>query len=233
MDRTRTELMLGVSSSKKLSDAHVAIFGVGGVGGFATEAIARAGVGKITLVDSDTVSESNINRQIVALTSTVGQAKVEVMKARILDINPSAEVNTFEVFYSEETKSLFDFKSFDYVVDAIDSVGSKVDLISTAKAAGTPIISAMGAGKKLDPTKFEVSDISKTSVCPLARAVRTSLKKRGITSLKVVYSKELPTEPPEDAPVLTGDTRAPGSVSFVPSVMGLIMAGEVIKDIVK
>ncbi len=232
MDKTRTELLLGRSAVERLGSLHVAVFGVGGVGGYAAEALARAGIGHITLVDGDKVSPSNINRQIIALSSTVGKAKVEVMRERILDVNPDARVDVYEVFYSEDTRSLFDFSSFDYVVDAIDSVRSKVDLIKTAKEHGTPIISAMGAGKKLDPTRFEVADISKTSVCPLARAVRASLKKLGITSLKVVYSGELPVEPPSDAPDTAGE-RAPGSVSFVPGVMGLIMGGEVIKELAK
>ncbi len=231
MDNTRTALMLGSQALEKLSRMHVAVFGIGGVGGYCAEALARAGVGKITLIDSDTVSESNINRQIIALRSTVGRAKVDVMKERIADINPSAELTPLKLFYSPETRELFDFGKYDYIVDAIDSVASKVDLIVSSKASGVPIISAMGAGKKLDPTKFEVSDISKTSVCPLARAVRTALKKHGITSLKVVYSKEAPKEPPDDAPKLPEGERAPGSVSFVPSVMGLIMAAEVIKDL--
>lgn len=231
MDKTRTELLLGCGAVKRLSDAHVAVFGVGGVGGFAVEAIARAGIGEITLVDSDEVTASNVNRQIIALSSTVGRAKVDVMEERIKDINPEATVHAIKLFYSEETKAIFDFAKYDYVIDAIDSVKSKVDLIASVKKAGTPIISAMGAGKKLDPTRFEVSDISKTSVCPLARAVRTALKKEGVTSLKVVYSKEPPTEPPCDAPSLSAEERAPGSVSFVPSVMGLIIGGEVIKDL--
>lgn len=230
MDKTRTELLLGRSAVESLGSAHVAVFGVGGVGGFAAEALARAGIGHITLVDGDKVSPSNINRQIIALASTVGRPKTEVMRERILDINPDARVDVYELFYSEDTRSLFDFSSFDYVVDAIDSVRSKVDLIRTAKEHGAPIISAMGAGKKLDPTRFEVADISETSVCPLARAVRASLKKLGITSLKVVYSRELSVEPPSDAPDM-GDERAPGSVSFVPGVMGLIMGGEVIKEL--
>ncbi len=232
MDKTRTELMLGCAAVKKLSEAHVCIFGIGGVGGFCAEALARAGVGHITLVDSDTVSPSNINRQIIALTSTIGRPKVDVMKERILDINPDCEVTALRLFYSPDVRRSFDFFSFDYVADAIDSVSSKIDLISAVKESGTPIISAMGAGKKLDPAKFTVTDIRKTAVCPLARAVRLGLKKRGITSLKVVYSDETPTEPPSDAPTLPEGERAPGSVSFVPSVMGLIMASEIVKDLI-
>lgn len=226
MDRSRTELLLGKTAVRRLEGAHVAVFGVGGVGGFAAEALVRAGVGKITLVDSDTVSESNVNRQIIALSSTVGRPKVEVMKERMLDINPDLTVEIHNTFYSEQTRDSFDFESYDYVVDAIDSVRSKVDLIVTAKSNGARIISAMGAGRKLDPTAFVVSDISKTSVCPLARAVRTALKKQGITSLKVVFSKELPVPLPDGE-----DGAVPGSVSFVPGVVGLIMAGEVIKDL--
>ncbi len=233
MDKTRTELLLGYGAVKRLSDAHVAVFGVGGVGGFAVEALARAGVGEITLVDSDEVSDSNVNRQIIALSSTVGRTKVDVMKDRIKDINPDASVHAVKLFYSEQTRESFDFTKYDYVIDAIDSVRSKVDLIATVKRVGTPIISAMGAGKKLDPTRFEVSDISKTSVCPLARAVRAALRKEGVTSLKVVYSKEPPVCPPCDAPSLPEGESAPGSVSFVPSVMGLIIGGEVIKDLTK
>lgn len=233
MDKSRTELLLGFRATERLSLAHVAVFGVGGVGGFAVEALARAGVGRFTLVDSDVVSTSNVNRQIIALQSTVGRAKVDVMRERILDINPEAEVSVFRLFYSEQTRDTFDFSSFDYVVDAIDSVKSKVDLIVTAKAAGAPIISAMGAGRKLDPTRFEVGDISRTSVCPLARAVRCELKKRDIESLKVVYSRENPVMPPADAPLGEENERVPGSVSFVPSVMGLIIGGEVVKDLAK
>ncbi len=231
MDKTRTELLLGCDAVLKLSKSHVAVFGVGGVGGFSAEALARAGVGKITLVDSDKVSPSNINRQIIALTSTVGMPKVEVMKKRIEDINPDAQIITHELLYSEKTRDTFDFASYDYVVDAIDSVESKLDLILTAKAAGVPIISAMGAGKKLDPTRFRVADIKKTAVCPLARAVRTRLRQKGIPSLKVVFSDELPVPTPKDAPKLSPEEHAPGSISFVPSVVGLILAGEVIKDI--
>ena len=222
--------MLGKTAVKRLARARVAVFGIGGVGGFATEALARAGVGNLVLIDSDKVSESNINRQIIALSSTVGRAKVDVMRERILDINPAANVKTHEVFYSDETRGLFDFSEFDYVIDAIDSVKSKVDLILTAKAAGTPIISAMGAGKKLDPTRFVVSDIKKTTVCPLAKAVRTALRKNGVDTLKVVFSTETPVAPPADAPDPGGE-NAPGSISFVPSVMGLILAGEVIKEL--
>ncbi len=231
MDKTRTELLLGCEAVKRLSSSSVAIFGVGGVGGFCAEALARAGVGKITLVDSDTVAPSNINRQIIALSSTVGMPKVDVMKERISDINPSAEVHALRLFYSADTKDSFDFGRYDYVIDAIDSLDSKIDLICTVKKSGTPIISAMGAGRKLDPTRFKVADISKTSGCPLARAVRTRLKKAGVCGLKTVFSDEPPCPVPDDAPTLAEQSAAPGSVSFVPSVMGLIIAGEVIKDL--
>lgn len=219
---TRTEMMLGEDAVKRLNSARVAVFGVGGVGGFAVEALARAGVGELHLFDSDTVSITNINRQIIALHSTVGKQKTEVMKDRIADINPSAITVTYPIFYGEDTADGIDLSKFDYIVDAIDTVRSKVLLITRAKAAGVPIISSMGAGNKLDPTRFEVADIYKTSVCPLARAIRTELKKRGISSLKTVYSKE--------PPYLSGE-RIPASISFVPSVVGLIIAGEVIKDI--
>lgn len=224
-ENVRTEKLIGSDALARLSSSHVAVFGVGGVGGFAVEALARAGVGELTLVDSDTVASSNINRQIIALHSTVGRAKTEVMRERILDINPDCKVNIHTVFFSEETKGLFNFSDYDYVIDAIDSVSSKVELIALATNAATPIISAMGAGNKLDPTAFLVSDISKTTVCPLARAVRLALRKRGINHLKCVYSKEEPKG--------EGERSAPGSISFVPSVMGLILAGEVILDLSK
>lgn len=220
----RTEMLLGREGVLRLSGARVAVFGVGGVGGYAVEALARAGVGELDLVDMDTVSESNINRQIIATYSTLGMPKTEAAKDRILSINPEARVNLHTVFFSGENAGDFDFSQYDYVIDAIDSLSSKIELISAATVAGVPIISAMGAGNKLDPTRFEVSDISKTSVCPLARAVRVALRKRGINHLKVVYSKEEPHLP-------ESGERVPGSVSFVPSVMGLIIAGEVIRDL--
>lgn len=225
----RTEMLLGAEGVERLSRARVAIFGVGGVGGYAAEAIARAGVGHIELIDSDRVSISNINRQIIATHHTVGKFKTEAMSERILSINPDAEVVCHSLFFDEENAHLFDFSKYDYVVDAIDSLSAKVHLIASAHAQGAKIISAMGAGNKLDPTRFEVSDISKTTVCPLARAVRIALRKKGINHLKVVYSKEPPVIPPE---VSDGEKRrVPGSISFVPSAMGLIIAGEVIKDI--
>ena len=228
---SRTAMLIGDGAVEKLKSAHVAVFGVGGVGGYAVEALARAGIGAIELIDSDRVSISNINRQIIATHDTVGEYKCDVMKSRILSINPDCDVTVHNIFFDESVKESFDFSKYDYVVDAIDSLGAKIELIASAKASETPIISAMGAGNKLDPTQFEVSDISKTQVCPLARAVRTSLKKRGIYNLKVVYSKENPVVPPV---VSDGETRrVPASISFVPSSMGLIIAGEVIKDLIK
>ena len=226
---SRTEMMLGSEGVNRLFSAKVAVFGVGGVGGYAVEALARAGIGQIDLIDSDRVSVSNINRQIIATHSTVGMYKTEAMKERILSINPDAKVTCHNLFFDENTKTSFNFSDYDYVIDAIDSLGAKVELIASAHEAGTKIISAMGAGNKLDPTQFEVSDISKTTVCPLARAVRIALRKRGINHLRVVYSKEPPVNTPE---VSDGERRrVPGSISFVPSAMGLIIAGEVIKDI--
>ncbi len=222
----RTEMLLGREGVERLKRARVIVFGVGGVGGHAVEALARAGVGHIALVDSDEVSLTNINRQIIATHRSVGRKKVEVAKERILEINPEATVEEFDIFFENDTKSKIDFTKYQYIVDAIDSVASKVLLIECANSAGVPIVSSMGTGNKLDPTGFIVSDISKTEVCPLARAVRTRLRKIGINHLKVVYSKELPASPPSD-----GERAVPASVSFVPGVAGMIMAGEVIKDL--
>ncbi len=231
---SRTEMLLGNEAIEKLASSRVAIFGVGGVGGYAVEALARTGVGKLDIIDSDTVSESNLNRQIYALRSTVGQYKVDAAKSRIRDINPSAEVRAYRTFYTPETADAFDFTEYDYVVDAIDTVAGKIALVVNADRAGVPIISSMGAGNKLDPTKFEVADIYSTSVCPLARVMRYELRRRGIKKLKVVYSKEPPIKP---APTSDSDDTSrrsvPGSVAFVPSVAGLIIAGEVIKDLIK
>lgn len=226
---SRSELLLGSYGLDRLKAARVAVFGIGGVGGHAAEALARTGVGKIDLIDADTVSKSNINRQAVALMSTVGKYKVDVMRERILDINPGCKVRTYKVFYSAESADTFKFSEYDYVIDAIDTVSSKLELICRAKAEGVKIISAMGAGNKLDPTAFTVTDIYKTSVCPLARVMRGELRRRGIKSLKVVYSKEEPI--PAVAKDGSSKRHAPGSLAFVPSVVGLIMAGEVIKDI--
>lgn len=213
--------MLGADAVEKLRVSHVAVFGVGGVGGFCVEALSRAGVGKITLIDADRVSVSNINRQIIATNATVGQYKTEAMKARIADINPECEVIAISEFYSEENPISLD--GFDYIADCIDSVRSKLHLITEAERADIPIISSMGAGNKLDPTRFTVADISKTHTDPLAKVIRTELRKRGINHLKVVFSDEPPINPWRE--------RTPGSVSFVPSVVGLIMAGEITKDI--
>lgn len=225
----RTSLVIGEDNIDRLSQSRVAVFGVGGVGGFVCEALARSGVGKLTLIDGDTVAKSNINRQIIALQSTVGNHKAEVMKERILDINPNAEVEALNIFLNSETASTIDFTQFDYIVDAVDDIKAKVLLAKIADENKIPIIAAMGAGNKTDPTKFEVSDIFKTSVCPLARIMRHELKKAGIKKLKVVYSKETPKNPPYR---IEGE-KTVGSLAFVPSVMGLIIAGEVIKDICK
>lgn len=237
---SRTELLLGEEGVAKLKEKHVAVFGVGGVGGFACEGLARAGIGRLTIVDDDKVVLSNLNRQIIALHSTIGRAKVDVLEERLKDINPDLTVEKHRCFYLPETSENFDFSSYDYVVDAIDTVTGKIELVMRAKEAGVPIICAMGAGNKLDPTKFEVSDIHKTSVCPLARVMRREMKKRGIKKLKVVYSKEEAREPigigeaaGEPVPGRSGTPKkiSPGSISFVPSVMGLIIAGEVVKDL--
>lgn len=230
---SRTAILLGTEAVEKLRNARVAVFGIGGVGGYTLEALARAGIGRLDLIDSDTVSRSNINRQILATQSTVGMSKVEAGKKRVLDINPDCVVRTWEIFYTPETADQFDFTQYDYIVDAIDTVTGKLQLIQRAHECGTPIISCMGTGNKLDASAFEVSDISKTTMCPLARIVRKELGKRGIKHLKVVYSKEealSPTGWEEEAKAL-GKRQIPGSVSFVPGAAGLILAGEVIKDL--
>lgn len=230
---SRTELLFGEDKLNILKKSRVAIFGVGGVGGYVAEALARSGVGVIDLVDNDVVSLTNINRQIIALHSTIGMPKVEVMAERIRDINPQAVVNVHKCFYTPETSGDFDFSKYDYVVDAIDTVAGKIELVMQAKASETPIICSMGAGNKLDPTAFEVADIYKTSVCPLARVMRYELKKRGVKKLKVVYSKEIPVTPFENEEAEDSSRRStPGSVAFVPSVAGLVIASEVIKDLV-
>ncbi len=228
---SRAELLLGCEAMEKIKKSRVIIFGIGGVGSYVAEAVARCGVGHITLVDNDEVSVTNINRQLIALHSTVGMKKTEVMNARIKDINPSAEVIAKSVFYNSETSEEFDFCDYDYIVDAIDTVSSKLLLIEKADKAGTPIISCMGAGNKLDPTAFEVTDIFKTSVCPLAKVMRRELKARGIKHLKVLYSKEIPIKPSGETGEDSAKRQIPGSIAFVPSVAGLIIAGEVIKDI--
>lgn len=228
----RTALLLGEAAVEKLADARVAVFGVGGVGGYVIEALARSGVGKFVLTDCDTVSESNINRQIIATHRTVGRYKTEVMKERILEINPEAQVEVRQCFFLPENADSFDFASYSYVVDAVDTVTAKLEIIMRAKAAGVPVISSMGAGNKLDASDFKVSDIYDTRVCPLARVMRRELKKRGIDSLKVVYSEEEPQKPL--AEISEGGKRAlPGSVAFVPSVAGLVLAGEVVKDLIE
>ena len=235
---SRTEILLGNDGVERLKNARVAVFGIGGVGGHAVEALARSGVGALDLIDHDTVSLTNLNRQMVALHSTLGKYKVEVMKERVLDINPEAQVVVHKCFYLPETAEQFDFSKYDYIVDCIDTVSGKLQLIEAAKKADVPVISSMGAGNKLDPVGFEVADISKTSVCPLAKVMRRELKKRNITKVKVVYSKEEPREAKiqtkEQEEILKTNPRksVPGSCAFVPSVAGLILAGEVIKDIV-
>ena len=231
MQFSRTAFLLGEEGVEKLKKSRVAIFGIGGVGGYVAEALARSGVGALDLIDKDVVSVSNINRQIIALHSTVGRKKTEVMAERVKDINPAINVKTYDVFYLPETANEFVFSSYDYVVDAIDTVSGKIALVEQAKAANIPVISSMGAGNKLDATAFEVADITKTSVCPLARVMRRELKKRGIEHLKVVYSKEEPL--PSSVVDEDSGKPVPGSIAFVPSVVGLIIAGEVIKDLVK
>ena len=232
---SRTQLLLGEEAMEKLRNTRVAVFGIGGVGGYTVEALARSGVGQLDLIDSDTVSVSNINRQILATHSTVGRLKVDVAKDRILDINPNCVVRTYPCFYLPDTADQFDFSAYDYIVDAIDTVTGKLQLVQQAHAAGTPIICSMGTGNKLDPSAFQVADISKTSVCPLARIMRKELKKRGINHVKVVYSQEDALTPvgAEEEMKLLGKRQIPGSVSFVPGAAGLILAGEVIKDLIK
>jgi tRNA A37 threonylcarbamoyladenosine dehydratase len=245
---SRAELLLGVQGVGKLKNSSVAVFGVGGVGSFTVEALARCGVGNIAIFDDDKVCLTNINRQLIATRKTIGKYKVEVMKERILEINPKCNVETYQTFYTKDNADEYDLSKYDYIVDAIDTVSSKLTLIEKAKQCGVPIISCMGAGNKLDPTKFEVTDIYKTSICPLARTMRSELRKRGIKSLKVVYSKEpaiKPIEneddncktkcvcPPNTVRKCTQRRQIPGSVSFVPSVAGLIAAGEVIKDLLE
>ena len=232
---SRTALLLGADAMERLQKARVAVFGVGGVGGYTVEALARSGIGALDLIDSDTVSLSNINRQILATHSTVGMLKVEAAKQRILDINPDAVVRTYPIFYTPETADQFDFTQYDYIIDAIDTVTGKLALVERATQAGTPIICCMGAGNKLDAAAFEVSDLSKTTMCPLARVMRKELGKRGIKHLKVVYSREealTPVGAEEEAKAI-GKRQIPGSVAFVPGAAGLILAGEVIKDIAK
>ena len=227
---SRTELLIGKEGIEKLQKSKVAVFGIGGVGSYVVEGLVRAGIGHFILVDKDVVDESNINRQIIATKKTIGKPKVEVAKQRILDINPNAVIETYSEFFMPNSPELFD-KRTEYVIDCIDTITSKIELIVRAKDMNIPIISCMGTGNKLDPTKFEVTDISKTSVCPLAKVIRKELRNRGINTLKVVYSKEEPIK----TNIFSEETKKqiPGSISFVPSVAGLIIAGEVIKDLIK
>ena len=243
---SRTQLLLGQEGMEKLFQARVAVFGIGGVGGYTVEALARSGVGTLDLIDDDKICLTNLNRQIFATRKTVGQYKVDIAQQRILEINPKAVVHTYKTFYAPQTAELFDFSQYDYVVDAIDTVTGKLELVEQAEKAGVPIISSMGAGNKMDPTAFEVADIYETSVCPLARVMRRELKRRGIRKLKVVYSKEPPMTPIDDMSIscrtncicppgtarkCTQRRQVPGSNAFVPSVVGLIIAGEVVKDL--
>ena len=244
---SRTQLLIGQDGIETLKNARVAVCGIGGVGGYTVEALARSGVGALDLIDDDKVCLTNINRQIIATRKNIGKYKVDVAEERIHDINPDCVVRTYKTFYMPDTADQFDFTSYDYVVDAIDTVTGKLELIEQAKKAGTPIISSMGAGNKMDPTAFEVADLYKTSVCPLAKVMRRECKKRGIRSLKVVYSKEEPIRPLEDMSIscrshcvcppgtvrkCTERRDIPGSNAFVPSVVGLIIGGEVIKDLI-
>ena len=231
---SRIEALLGEEAMEIFATATVAVFGVGGVGGYAVEALARSGIGSFDLIDNDTVSVSNLNRQIIATTDTIGRSKVEVMKERILSINPNAKVKTRQCFFLPEKEVEFDFSEYAYVVDAVDTVTAKISIISCAKAAGIPVISSMGTGNKLNPMELEVTDISKTSVCPLAKVMRKELKDRGIKGVKVVYSKEQPIVPKvalEETDPAAKKRGTPGSTAFVPSVAGLIIASEIIKDL--
>ncbi len=226
---SRSRLLLGDEAVKKIQQAFVAVFGVGGVGSYAVEALARGGVGRLALFDSDCVSLSNLNRQIHATHKTIGIPKVEVLRDRILDINPNCRVEPHRCFYTPENAGQFDLSRYDYVIDAVDTVSAKLELIVRAKRAGVPVISCMGAGNKLDPTRFEVADLYQTSICPLARVMRRELRARGVKSLKVVYSKEPPLRPAGESK--PGSRPTPGSVPFVPPVAGMILAGEVLKDL--
>ncbi|MBR2418859.1 MAG: tRNA threonylcarbamoyladenosine dehydratase [Clostridia bacterium] len=228
---SRTEMLIGEKAIATLKNSRVAVFGAGGVGGYVIEALARSGVGAIDIIDNDTVSESNINRQIIALRSTIGSLKTEIARKRVLDINPDCKVTLFETFVLPENIDSFDFSCYDYIVDAIDTVSGKLAIIEKAYKEGIPVISSMGTGNKLDPTKFIITDISKTSVCPLARVMRYELKKRGVKKVKVLFSTEEPIKP--DKSENSGKRTPPGNISFVPSTAGLIIGGEVIKDLIK
>ncbi len=236
---SRTELLLGREGMEKLARSRVAVFGLGGVGGYVVEALARSGIGELDLIDNDKICPSNLNRQILATTKTIGKYKTEAAMERVFSINPDIKVNIYNTFYMPDTSYLFDFSKYDYVVDAIDTVTGKIELVMQAEKSGTPIISSMGTGNKLDASALEVSDIYKTSVCPLARVMRRELKKRGVKKLKVVYSKETPIEPSEKESCLSETAEPPsprrsipGSTAFVPAAAGLIIAGEVVKDII-
>lgn len=229
----RSEMLLGKESTHRLKNAKIAVFGIGGVGSYVCESLARCGVGSLTLIDGDSVAESNINRQIIALHSTIGKPKAEVMRERIYDINPDAEVIALNIFYTPKNGDEIPFEGFDYIVDAIDTVTSKLYIIQKAKSLDIPVISSMGTGNKLDSSRFRITDISKTQVCPLARVMRRELKSRGITSLKVLWSDEKPITPLFSPNETGGKRQTPGSVSFVPSVAGLLIAGEVIRDLIK
>lgn len=232
---SRTELLIGKDGLKKLQNSRVAVFGLGGVGGHAVEALVRSGIGAVDLIDDDKVCVTNLNRQLFATTKTIGKYKVDVAEERLQEINPEVKVTKHQVFYSPETADKFDFSKYDYIIDAIDTVTGKISLIEKSKEFNVPIICAMGAGNKMDPTRFEVADISKTSVCPLAKVIRQELKKRRIKKVKVVYSKEIPVKIDDSSlreELKEGKHRIPGSNAFVPSVVGLIIAGEVIKDLI-
>ncbi|SEK19475.1 tRNA A37 threonylcarbamoyladenosine dehydratase [Pseudobutyrivibrio ruminis] len=231
---SRTELLLGKEAMEGLENKRVAIFGIGGVGGYVCEALVRSGVGHFDLVDNDTVSFTNINRQIIATHSTVGRQKVEVMKERMLDINPNADISIHQCFFLPENANEFPFETYDYVVDAVDTVTAKIEIIMRCKELGVPVISAMGAGNKLDPSRFRVADIYKTTMCPLAKVMRKEMKKRGVKDLKVVFSDEMPVSPIETEdvePLNPGKRATPGSIAFAPSAAGLVLASEVIKDL--
>ncbi|MFR5876167.1 MAG: ThiF family adenylyltransferase [Eubacterium sp.] len=228
---SRTELILGTEAMEKLAASRVAVFGIGGVGGYTVEALVRSGLGAIDLIDNDKICLTNINRQIIATHKTIGMFKVDAAEQRCLDINPDVKIKKHKVFYTPETSERFDFKQYDYIVDAIDTVTGKLELVEKANEANTPIISSMGAGNKMDAAAFKVADIYKTSVCPLAKTMRRECKKRGIKHLKCVYSEEMPISPSNSAEELNGRRQVPGSNAFVPSVVGLIIAGEVIKDL--
>jgi tRNA A37 threonylcarbamoyladenosine dehydratase len=232
---SRTALLLGTQAVTALAQKRVAVFGVGGVGGYVVEALARSGIGALDLIDSDTIAPSNLNRQIIATVQTIGMRKVDAAKQRVLSINPQAQVRVYPIFYLPETADLFDFSQYDYVVDAVDTVTAKLSLVLRAQQSGTPILCAMGAGNKLDPTRFEAADIYQTSVCPLARVMRGLCRKNGVQQLKVVYSKEPPATPHTLAPRESADARrcTPGSVAFVPAAMGLVLAANVIEDLLK